>query len=60
MKDKKRFIIVINWDDCFYECFGSYDNKKTAKKALKRIKRGWSSRDWYNARAEVSRLKAPK
>lgn len=59
MSKKTRFVIVINWDNCDDEVYGPYNNETAAKKALKRIKSGWDSRDWYKASAEVSTLKAP-
>ena len=59
MSEKTRYVIVINWDNCHNELYGPYNNETAAEKALKRIKSGWDSRDWYKASAEVSTLKAP-
>tara|TARA_R110002020_G_scaffold204521_8_gene408636 strand:- start:2271 stop:2453 length:183 start_codon:yes stop_codon:yes gene_type:complete len=57
MKEKKRFIIVINWDNCLNECLGPYNSEASAEKALKRLQLGWNSRDWYKASADISKLK---
>ena len=55
--DQNKFLIIINWDNCIFECFGPYDTAEKAEKALKRIKSGWDFRDWYGADADIVKLK---
>ena len=62
MPEKKRFVIVLNWSNADPSVYGPFSNEQNAEKALKRIRRGWNSRDWYksNSGGDIIELKPVK